>query len=180
MSSTSLPVTSRSVGAKRFDKIADTILFKYKGVSAYISALRLAFGEEHDISILDCQSSKAHTLALICKLFNPKIKIVVHRRVDFIPGRGFFNKLKYTSRAINSYVAISSAIGRILRDSGIDPNKIKVIASAVDKQPFVSTDPLISRKNVREALKIPETTSVILCVAYFTHQKGHETLTGSR
>ena len=162
----------RSVGAVRFAKITDTILFKYKGLSAFASAVKLAsWTIRNNIHIIDCQTSKAHTLALICKLINPKLKIVVHRRVDFVPGKSIFNKLKYKTRWVDNYVAISSAISRILLKYGIDSSKIRTVPSAVDKNPFVTTDPLSSRKNICEELKINDATPIILCVAYFTHPK---------
>ena len=75
-------------------------------------AISCKWTKQNQISdVIDCQTSKAHTLAIATtKLFNPNLKLVVHRRVAFTPGTSFANRYKYKKPKVDSFVAISSAM----------------------------------------------------------------------
>src|SRR5690606_14315440 len=61
---------------------------------------------------------------------------VVHRRVDYVPGRDPLNQWKYRTRRVAAYVAISHAIGGILREYGIKGERIHVVHSAASPMSF--------------------------------------------
>ncbi len=82
------------------------------------------------IDVMDAHSARAHNLALIAKYRGTRIPLVVHRRVDYAPRMHPINMLKYRSKHVNHYVAISAAIARILEGISIAPSKLSVIHSA--------------------------------------------------
>jgi glycosyltransferase involved in cell wall biosynthesis len=76
----------------------------------YISyqVLRLVKGSR---TIIHCHDSKAHTIALIIKLFyRSKVKVVVQRKVNF-PIKGYFSQnIKYSERYINAIFCVSKSV----------------------------------------------------------------------
>lgn len=81
-----------------------------------------------NIDVMDAQSSKAHHWALFSRWMGNPAKLVVHRRVDYAPS--WLQAWKYRTRAVSTYVAISGAIAKILKQSGIASEKIRVVKSA--------------------------------------------------
>lgn len=88
------------------------------------------------IDLMDAQSGKAHNLALIAKRYAKDTRLIIHRRVDYRPSGHIFNKLKYCTKKVDRYVAISDAIGRILVDFGVKPERVKVVKSAASPMSF--------------------------------------------
>ncbi|MFW7381437.1 MAG: glycosyltransferase family 4 protein [Oligoflexus sp.] len=139
---------------------------------------RLArFCREQGINIVDCQSSKAHSIGLILKRLVPSLKLVVHRRVDFLPAKGMWSRRKYLHPSVDAYIAISQAIAEILVRAGIPKQKIHVVRSAVDPKVFTQ----VNRRKIRPSVCtelgfVDHSRPIIINVAYHTPQKGQETL----
>lgn len=89
---------------------------KFKSFSIQIYTLfYVAFKLLHLIkkneTIIHCHDSKSHTLALILKLaYKSKVKVVVHRKVNF-PIKGYFSKkIKYSEKYINAIFCVSKSV----------------------------------------------------------------------
>ncbi|SMF40668.1 glycosyltransferase family 4 protein [Pseudobacteriovorax antillogorgiicola] len=166
-----------SVAATKLSSIATVLPTVFRGLQFLASARRLAgFCREQNIQIIDCQTSKAHSIALLIRKFNPLVKVVVHRRVDFTPSGSWINRKKYLSTAIDRYVSISDAIHEILQNYGIPDKRLSVVKSAVDPSPFRALDHETCRKKLAHELNLPSDIPWIINVAYHTEQKGMETL----
>ena len=134
------------------------------------------FAAEHRIDVIDAHTSNGHSLALLMKLCGAQARIVVHRRVDYAPGRGFFNRRKYLSAMVDRYVAISSAIAAILADYGIPPAKIAVVRSAIDGKPYEIYDRAAERAALASAFSIDQNLVFLGNVSALSDQKDYPTL----
>ncbi|MCZ7585288.1 MAG: glycosyltransferase family 4 protein [Deltaproteobacteria bacterium] len=73
---------------------------------------------EFGIDLVNAQASHDHLLAAMAVRLGPRRPpVVVTRRVDFVPGRGPFNRWKYR-RGADRYIAISRAILDVLTGWG--------------------------------------------------------------
>lgn len=166
-----------SQAIERMKASAKTLAVPMRGL-AQISAARkiAAYCRQNEIQLIDCQSSRAHQLGLMVKFLLPRLKLVVHRRVDYPPGNSWLNRKKYINPRIDRYVAISSAIAAILERYGVPKKQIGVVRSAVDPSAFANVDPDAARDGLTQELGIQKNPPIIGNVAYLTEQKGHETL----
>lgn len=159
---------------KAFAKVAPIPM---KGLQQLSAARTIAvYCRDNKIQLMDCQSSRAHQLGLMVKYLVPELKLVVHRRVDYPPGNTWFNRQKYINRRIDSYVAISGAIGEVLKVYGVPAKQIRVVRSAVDPSPFKVIARPAARAQLIQELGIEGDPVILGNVAYITEQKGHETL----
>ncbi len=131
---------------------------------------------QHHISILDCHSSRAHTLGILVKMLRPRLQLVVHRRVDFAPSSGIMGWLKYRSPFVARFVAISDAIAQVLLDAGIQSSRVAVVKSAVDEGLYRGFNRNIERQRLSAELGFDLQIPWIICGAAFTAQKDHVTL----
>lgn len=123
---------------QRFKPICPTVGIKSRFSFNILQAKKIAsYCREQQIQILDAHTARTHTLACLIKMFYPSLKLVVHRRVDNHPGKSFLTRRKYYSKKIDSFVAISSAIKKILINIGVQDNKVVVIKSAVPNEPYL-------------------------------------------
>lgn len=168
-----------SIAAQKLKDIAKIIPLPLRGLALIPSAYKLAkLCRQESIPLIDCQTSKAHSLALLVKAFNPDIRIVVHRRVDYQPGKTLLNRRKYHSPSVAAYVPISHAIRDVLKVYGIPDRKIFTVRSAIDPQPFryLPEDKTAAKQKLCAQLNIDPQIPLIANVAYHTPQKGIETL----
>ena len=106
-----------------------------------------AAAQANNLGILHAHTAKAHSLALLAKKYNPDLKLIVSRRVDFPAGRGYFSRKKYLSPLVDMYLAISENVRRILESDGIPRHKIEIAYSGIDLTRFKSLpDPEYLRK----------------------------------
>lgn len=121
--------------------------------------------------VLQLHTGHAHTIGVIARGFRQQPPIIVNRRVDFSihrSGTPGFTRLKY-ALGVDLYIAISSAIERVLISDGIDSNRIQVIHSGVPPLPEVSR----SRQDLRAEFGIPPDAIVVGTVGELTPHKGH-------
>lgn len=161
---------------KRHEAEFPHIVISLKGTEIFRSIWQLRkYCIRHGIQILDAHSSRGHSAALMLKRLLPNLKVVVHRRVDNTPGSGFLSRFKYQTAAIDQYIAISAAIGKVLEASGVDHKRITVVNSAVPSIPE-SPHKRECRQTLIEELDWKADRPIIANVAYITEQKGHETM----
>jgi len=98
------------------------------------SALRLArFVRENEVEIVHAHVARDYPLAAIAARRAPRVRLVVTRHVMFPLSRAHRLTLANVSRV----VAVSEAVARTLRASGIFPaHKIRVVPNAVDVRRF--------------------------------------------
>jgi len=133
------------------------------------TALILAHAvKRHRIDILHAHTSHAHTAACLARRLARCGKVVVSRRVDFAPREDFFNRWKYSWP--DRIVAISDAIGGVMRAFGIEENRLAVVPSATDPARF-DVAPLS-----RRVLGVPEGVPFLGNVAALVGHKDHATL----
>lgn len=172
-----IAVRPDSLAAERFKNICPTILVNMRGGFSPIAAWKLArYCRQNAISVLDAHSSNAHAIGLLIKIFAPELKLVVHRRVDFIPKSDFINRRKYESKSVDHYVAISFAIKKILEDYGIPSNRIEVVRSAVDLTKYQDYDRKKEKAKLAETFSLSPDLVFIGNASAFSHQKGYPTL----
>lgn len=97
------------------------------------------------------------------------LPIVYSRRNDHYESK-LVTRFKY--RLYDRVVAISQAIGEVLRDSGVPPGKIRVVRSAYAPEPVKP----LGREALRAELGLPREAFVIAVVAQLIRRKGHAVL----
>jgi len=110
---------------------------------------RLCLAER--IDIIDAQTSRAHALAVLVKRRVPSLRLVVHRRVDYIPTHTPFSRFKYLTRGVDRYVAISEAVKEILVNYGVASSRIAVVRSAVSANDTLTLDRATARAQLAES-----------------------------
>ena len=80
----------------------------------------------HDL--IHCHTGRGHSLAVLTSAWHRK-PFLVTRRVDFLPGRGWFNRYKF--RCAARVVCISQFIADQLAAWGVPRERLSVIRSAV-------------------------------------------------
>jgi glycosyltransferase involved in cell wall biosynthesis len=159
------PFLTRDHGAP----IAATLALPFVGEWDLWTALRLAQAvRSHRIDILHAHTSHTLTLACLARRLAGRGKVVASRRVDFVPRATAFNRWKY--RQPDRIVAISACIADVMRDFGIDSDRLRVVRSAVDASRFDVT--ALSRSE----LGLADDTPVLLNVAALVGHKDQATL----
>lgn len=97
------------------------------------------------------------------------LPIVYSRRNDHHESP-LITRFKY--RLYDRVVAISAAIGDVLRDSRVPPSKIRVVRSAFHPEPVTP----LSRDALRAEFGLPADAFVIAIVAQLIRRKGHAVL----
>ncbi|NOZ94711.1 MAG: glycosyltransferase family 4 protein [Acidobacteria bacterium] len=124
-------------------------------------------------AVVGLHSSRSHNVGMMARILLGRDRplFVVTRRVDFPPGRDLLNRVKYR-RGADGYIAISRAVEQELLGAGIPPERIRIVHSGVEP-PVVPPE---SRRELREALDIPQEAPVLGVVAALTDHKGHRYL----
>ncbi len=128
--------------------------------------------KKNQIDIIHSHDAHSLTPSILCCVFQPKLKLIHTRRVDFSIDKSVVSKLKYSNKYVTKIVAISDAIKNILIKDGIKLEKIIKIYSGVPQ-------PKIFDKNKIDKLKKQLDVighKVICCVANFAGHKDHKTL----
>ena len=166
-----------SEAQRRLKEKLPTMALSLKGALGIVSAKRLVrFCREQNIDLIDTQSAGAHNIGLVIKRFLPAVKLVVHRRVDYLPRNHAVNRCKYLTPMVDRYVAISTAIGEVLAAFGVPRERIRVVQSAVTRPTGDAKTKADYKKELCAELGIDPALPLISCVAYFTPQKDHRML----
>jgi len=121
-----------------------------------------------NVDILHAHSSHAHATAIYARALAGRGKVVVSRRVSFVPKANPFNRWKYNQPDI--FIAVSGEVGNVLRNYGIPSEKVEVVYSSVD----------LNRLNVeplpRKELGVPEDCPLLFSAGALVGHKDHVTL----
>lgn len=122
----------------------------------------------YDIDVLHAQTSHAHTYACLARALAGRGKVVVSRRVSFVPRAHRLNRWKYAMP--DRFIAVSQHVAEVLLEYGVDPGKVRVVHSSVDLG-RLDVEPL-----PREALGVPEGVPLIGSVGALVGHKDHANL----
>jgi len=113
----------------------------------------------------------AHSLSLGLRAASwAKVPIIVaHRRVDFPLGRNFFSRKKYGPR-VDSIIAISEGVKKVLVEGGVPPEKIAGIPSGIDLSVF---EEVKDRDFLRREFGFASDDFLVGIVAALEDHKGH-------
>lgn len=92
--------------------------------------------------------------------------VVVHRRLDFAPRR--LSRWKYARPC--GYVAVSTAVARVLEGAGVRRERIRVVHDGVDPLPRAD------REASRRCLGVPESATLVVTAGALVPHKGHRFL----
>lgn len=106
--------------------------------------------------LIHAHASHAHTAAVGALRAAAGPPLLVSRRVDFPVGRPPFNRFKYGNR-VARFLAVSDAVGAVLRAGGVAPQQISVVHEGVDPLP----PPNRSREALRQELGVDERTTLL-------------------
>ena len=123
---------------------------------------------DYRIDIIHAHTSHAHTYACLARALAGRGKVVVSRRVDFVPKTHAVNRWKYAQP--DRIIAISERIAEVMRSIGVSESRLATVYSGVDTARF-DVEPL-----AREALGIPENVPLLGNVAALVGHKDHATL----
>jgi glycosyltransferase involved in cell wall biosynthesis len=145
-----------------------------RGELDIIGAFRVAqLCRKAGFDILHLHSAHAHAIGLLTKLFQPSLRLVAARRVDFHIRQHFLSRWKYKTASLDRIVCISEAIRSVLISDGIPADKLTVIHSGIDVDRFKNT-PI--PKGLRTKLGIPEDHLIVGTVAAMVDHKDYPTL----
>lgn len=121
------PWVTNTHGGAQVERVA----LPMRGELDLVAAWRLArIVRARGVDILHAHTSHAHSLALLARKLAGRGKVVVHRRVSFPPKGDPVNRRKYA--AADRIIAVSGAVGEVLRAAGCPASQVRVVYSAVD------------------------------------------------
>jgi glycosyltransferase involved in cell wall biosynthesis len=166
-----------SAASRRLVPLAEVFTLPMGGADQLTAAVRIAgYVRRHGIDVIDAHTGRAHTIGLLVRLFVPRCRLVVHRRVDLPAGSGLSRLLKYRSSRVDSYVAISERIAGVLRRGGVRDDRIAVVRSAGDAATFAALDRADCGRRRREEWGLDVATPIIGTVAHLSPEKDQATL----
>lgn len=141
-------------------------IIRMKNLLDINSARKVAnYCKENDIEIIQTHFLRENYIAILSKIFNPKIKVVwtthlILRNRKIIK---IFNRI--FSKFVHKIICVSQAVESSFIKEGISPNKTKVIYNGVDTDYF---------KPIKSSCKTEEL--VLTTVSRFNQEKGHRFL----
>ena len=124
------------------------------------------------VDIVHAHASHAHSVALVAASLTRR-PCVVTRRVSFRPKDNLGSRLKYRSRRVTQFVAVSKAVRSVLVDYGVEPGRITVTYSGTDPSVFAGD---LDSGRLRDELGISRDVKVVGKIANFYNRwKGHDT-----
>lgn len=147
----------------------DSIALPLRNEFDLLSAWRIArYVKKNEIDILHAHTSHAHTIALLAQRLGRRGRVVVSRRVDFVPRHDWLTKQKYI--APDRVVAISEKIADVMLDLGVPKDRLSVVHSGINPQ-RVQITPI-----PRTDLGVADADPLIGNVAALVGHKDHHTL----
>jgi glycosyltransferase involved in cell wall biosynthesis len=147
---------------------------KMLGEYDLLAAKKIAnIAKEKKVQLIHTHTGATHGLGLLTKLFLPKLKLVVSRRVDFHINKNPLSRRKYFSDKIDYFLTVSNRIKEVLIEDGVEPEKIVTVYSGIDLNKYSIEG---NKKKLVDEFFIDKDTIVIGIVAALVEHKDHETL----
>src|SRR6185295_7996062 len=122
--------------------------------------------------VVHWHAARAHALGAIASLIAPGPARILSRRVDFPVRRSPGSRLLY-ALPIDSILAISGGVRDALVRSGVSADRIQVVPSGIDLEPFQAP---FDRPGVRRRLGLADGELLILNVAALAPHKSQTDL----
>ncbi len=135
---------------------------------AALALVRIA----QDFDLVHCHTGRGHSLAALTAAAHRR-PFLVTRRVDFLPGRGWFNRYKFRRAA--RIVCISRFITDQLSGWGVPRERLATISSTVPRPAPALLTPE-HRATIRARLKIGPEVKLVGNIAALVGHKDHATL----
>jgi glycosyltransferase involved in cell wall biosynthesis len=119
------------------------------------------------VDILHIHTPHAHTIGLLASKLVPAVRLVVSRRVDFMPIRNWLSGWKYAHPGVQ-YLAVSEAVRQVLIASGVPGQRVQTVHSGIDLGRFAALQGSPSL--------FPVGTRVLGTVGHLARSKGHQYL----
>lgn len=124
--------------------------------------------------VMQAHHPKAHAMGLIAKfLAGHKPVFLFTRRVSHPIVKGFFARLKYTSRLIDGCIAVADSVRAQLIAYGLRPEGVRTIYSGTDPARFYPRPP---DEGIVKELALPPGLPVIILVGNYSAHKGQHVL----
>jgi glycosyltransferase involved in cell wall biosynthesis len=123
---------------------------------------------EHAIDILHAHTAHAHSLACLVRMWARRGKVVVSRRVSYMPRRHWLNRMKY--HCPDLFLSVSRGVDNVLERYGIPSAKRRVVHSAVSLE-RITAEPL-----PRILFGVPDSAVLLVSAGALVPQKDFETL----
>ena len=137
-----------------------------KGAADLNSARKLAaYCEKNDIGIIHAHLGRDYWTAVLAKLFNPKLKVVITRHVLIPTKSSLLHKWIYSK--IDKVIAVSQAVKKTL--TNFPPKKIVTIYNGIDTDRFATAQ----SGSLRKELDLAENTRIVGMVGHVSPHKGH-------
>lgn len=162
------PFLSNQVGGPGISRIPLSLRAEWDLLSARQIAVLC---RREGIHIIHAHTSHAHGIALWAAAMcarSRRPRVVVSRRVDFVPRPHRFNRWKYSRP--DAILCVSGKVYETLREWGCDPSRLRVVHSAVDED-RLNVAPLS-----RNALGAPEEGPLIVTAGALEPHKDHAAL----
>jgi len=117
-----------------------------------------------NFDIVHAHTAKAHLLCYYALLLGMQAKVVVSRRVDFVPSTSYFTKKRYNHAGVNKYLCVSKAIEKILTSYlDVGKDRCTTVYSGVDLNKFGLSDDsdIHSEYGLDKSLKLVVNTSAL-------------------
>lgn len=155
------------------EKCKNIDIIKMKSPFDFKAARNIAsYCKANNINIIQTHFLRENYIAVLSKIFNPKIKIIwtAHLIAENNKKIKFFNRL--FSKFVNKIICVSHAVKKSLEREGISSEKIKVIYNGVDTDRYKP----IENCPLKEELGLNENILVLTTVSRFNKEKGHSFL----
>jgi L-malate glycosyltransferase len=123
----------------------------------------------HDV--VHFHTARAHAMAPLCR--GVGARLVVTRRMDYVPAGGPYARLLY-NRAVDAVIAISKGVREALVRGGVEPDRIRVVPSGIDVDGLAA--PADARAALRREWGIGPDAVAVVVLGALERRKGHAVL----
>jgi glycosyltransferase involved in cell wall biosynthesis len=123
----------------------------------------------HDV--VHFHTARAHAMAPLCRGLGARL--VVTRRMDYVPSGGAYARLLY-NQAVDAVIAISEGVRDALVRGGVHGESIRVVPSGIDVEALAA--PAGAREALRREWGIGADDVVVLVLGVLERRKGHAVL----
>lgn len=172
-----LAVRPGSVLALKNEGLCPMLLLKMRNEADLLAAFKLGlYCHRERMDIIHSHDARGHGLSLWAKLLNPSLRIVAHRRVEFLPAKNIYNQIKYSSRKVAACIAVSERVKQAIQ--GFLPDKkIFVVPDAVARPALLSDAQKRELKvDFCRSLNADPDLPLILAAGHLSPEKGHRSL----
>ncbi len=126
---------------------------------------------ERGADVLHVYGAKSHSAGLAVALTVPRLAFVVTRGRARRPGSDLVSRLKFRSRRIDGYIAVSGAVRDALVSGGVSPDRVGVVPVGYDDEVIRPATPA-ARAAARAALGLPAAAPVVGVLGNWAPEKG--------